>query len=167
VTDAVPRVAELVAFRVSVLEDVAGFGLNDAVTPAGRPTATKLTSPLKPLLGLILMLLVVVFPWTRLTEAGAAVSVKLGEAVIVMSIVADSVMLAEVAVTVMLAGPSFAEPLALMVSVDVAVSALVTLTESALNVAVTPLGNPETDSFTLPVKPLLGVIVIVLVLMFC
>ena len=43
-----PVVAVLVAVRVSVLEVVAGFGLNDAVTPLGRPEADKLTLPLKP-----------------------------------------------------------------------------------------------------------------------
>jgi hypothetical protein len=66
---------------------------------------------------------------------------------------------------VTVAGPSVAEPLALMVSVGAA-AALVTLTGSALNVAVTPLGNPESDSITLPVNPLVGAIVIVLVLLF-
>jgi len=44
----VPVAAVLVAVRVSELEVVAGFGLNDAVTPLGRPEADKLTLPLKP-----------------------------------------------------------------------------------------------------------------------
>jgi hypothetical protein len=44
-----PVAAVLVAVRVSVLEVVAaGFGLNEAVTPLGRPERDKLTLPLKP-----------------------------------------------------------------------------------------------------------------------
>jgi len=45
---ALPVVAELVAVRVRTLEVVAGFGLNDAVTPAGRPDTDKPTLPPKP-----------------------------------------------------------------------------------------------------------------------
>ena len=51
VTVRVPVVAELLTVSVSVLDDVAGFGLNDAVTPLGRPAADKLTLPLKPFCG--------------------------------------------------------------------------------------------------------------------
>jgi len=43
-----PVAAVLVAVRVSVLEVVAGFVLNEAVTPLGRPETDKLTLPLKP-----------------------------------------------------------------------------------------------------------------------
>ena len=44
----VPVAAVLVAVRVSVLEVVVGFVLNEAVTPLGRPKTDKLTLPLKP-----------------------------------------------------------------------------------------------------------------------
>ena len=47
VTVTVPVVAVLLAVRVKVLEAVAGLGLNDALTPLGRPDADKLTLPLK------------------------------------------------------------------------------------------------------------------------
>ena len=43
-----PVVAALVAVRVKTLDVVAGFGLNDAVTPAGRPDTVKPTLPPKP-----------------------------------------------------------------------------------------------------------------------
>src|SRR4051812_11665775 len=62
VTGNVPTGALLAADRVSTLAEVAGFGLNDADTPAGSPEATKLTELLKPNSGLIVTVLVVVFP---------------------------------------------------------------------------------------------------------
>jgi hypothetical protein len=48
VTGIVPMVAELLAVSVNVLAVLAGFGLNDAVTPLGKPDADKVTLPLKP-----------------------------------------------------------------------------------------------------------------------
>jgi hypothetical protein len=45
VTVTVPVVAVLLAVRVSVLLPAALGGLNDAVTPLGRPEADKLTRP--------------------------------------------------------------------------------------------------------------------------
>jgi hypothetical protein len=45
---AVPRVAVLLVVSVSVLVPFVGFGLNDAVTPLGKPDTAKLTLPLKP-----------------------------------------------------------------------------------------------------------------------
>ncbi len=44
----VPGAAAALAVNVSVLEDVAGLGLNAAVTPLGRPFAARLTFPLNP-----------------------------------------------------------------------------------------------------------------------
>ena len=64
----------------------------------------------------------------------------------------------EVPWTVTVAGPVVAEALAVRVSV------LVVLVLAGLNVAVTPLGRPEiADRATLPVNPLIGFTVIVLV----
>ena len=54
----VPVCADALAVRVSVLVLVAGFGLNDAVTPDGRPEAESETLPLNPPEGVIAMLLV-------------------------------------------------------------------------------------------------------------
>jgi hypothetical protein len=48
VTVAGPEVAAALAASVSMVLPVAGFGVKDAVTPLGRPDATKVTPPLKP-----------------------------------------------------------------------------------------------------------------------
>src|SRR6266849_952784 len=56
VTVTVPAVAVLLAVNVNVLVVVAGFVLNDAVTPPGSPDADKLTPPLKPLCGVTVIL---------------------------------------------------------------------------------------------------------------
>lgn len=76
-----------------------------------------------------------------------------------------SITVPEVAVTVTLAMPSSAEPLASIVTTTADV--LVTVTGLELKAAVTPLGKPEAESITLPVNPLLGVMVTVLVVLFC
>jgi hypothetical protein len=51
VTVVVPAVTEAPAASVRVLAPVVLAGLNDAVTPLGRPDATRLTLPLKPFCG--------------------------------------------------------------------------------------------------------------------
>jgi len=49
VTVELPVAAVLLAVNVSVLVvPVAGFGLNDAVTPVGRPDAARFTAPVNP-----------------------------------------------------------------------------------------------------------------------
>jgi hypothetical protein len=48
VTENAPVVAVLLAASVKVVVEVAGFGLNEAVTPLGSPEAEKITSPVKP-----------------------------------------------------------------------------------------------------------------------
>ena len=58
VTLAVPIVAVGLAVSVSVLVEVVGFGLNDAVTPVGNPVAVNVTLPLKPLAGVMVTALV-------------------------------------------------------------------------------------------------------------
>jgi hypothetical protein len=65
-----PGVAVLVAVRVKTLDVVAGFGLNDAITPAGRPDTVKPTLPLKPFCWLIVIVVVTLDP---------SVSVKVGD----------------------------------------------------------------------------------------
>ena len=57
-TEKVPVVAVLLAASVKVLEAVAGFVPNDAVTPLGRPEADKLALPVKPFCGVTLIVLV-------------------------------------------------------------------------------------------------------------
>lgn len=58
----VPTAAVLKAVRVRVLVVAVVLGLNDGVTPAGRPDADKLTLPLKPNCGVIVMVFVLLVP---------------------------------------------------------------------------------------------------------
>jgi hypothetical protein len=62
VTVTVPVVAVLLAVKVSVLLLAVLLGLNEAVTPLGRPDANKLTLLLKPFCGVTVMVLVPVVP---------------------------------------------------------------------------------------------------------
>jgi hypothetical protein len=72
VTEDVPVVAVLLAVSVNVLVAVVGLGLNEAVTPLGRPDADKLTLPLKPFCGVTVMVLVPVAPCVAVTLLGDA-----------------------------------------------------------------------------------------------
>ena len=54
----VPMAAALLAVSVNVLVLAVVPGLNDPVTPVGRPDADKLTLPLKPPCGVTLIVLV-------------------------------------------------------------------------------------------------------------
>jgi hypothetical protein len=155
VTVAVPVVAVSLAVNVSVLVPVAGFGLNAAVTPVGRPAAENVTLPLNPFKGVIVIVLVAVLPSTTVTVAGDAASVNAG--VTVNAIVVVCVRLPDVPVIVTVAVPVVAVPLAVNVSV------LVLVVGFGLNDAVTPVGKPDAASVTLPVNPFNGVTVIVLV----
>ena len=51
VTAKLPTAAELLAVSVIKLELVVGFGINEAVTPAGRPEMARFTLPAKPFWG--------------------------------------------------------------------------------------------------------------------
>jgi hypothetical protein len=72
VTVTVPVTAVLLAASVSVLVFPVLLGLNDAVTPLGRPDADKLTLALKPLCGVTVMVVAPLVPWTRLRLVGEA-----------------------------------------------------------------------------------------------
>ena len=78
VTVEVPGVAVLLAVNVSVLVLVAGFGLNDGVTPVGRPDAERFTLPVNALVGVIVIVLVPLAPCV--TVAGEAERLKFGVA---------------------------------------------------------------------------------------
>jgi hypothetical protein len=67
VTVAGPTTAVLDAVSVKMLVDVVLAGLNDAVTPAGRPLATRATEPLKLLIPVTVTVLLPLAPWTTLT----------------------------------------------------------------------------------------------------
>ena len=78
-TDTVPSAAALLAISVNVLVLLVVVGLNEAVTPLGRPEADRLTLPLKPFCGVTVIVLVpLVPPGARLKELGEAESVKPG-----------------------------------------------------------------------------------------
>lgn len=58
----VAAAAELLAIKVSVLLVIALAGLNDAVTPAGKPAMVRFTALLKPCCALTVMLLAPLAP---------------------------------------------------------------------------------------------------------
>jgi len=149
VTVLVPVVAVPLAVSVKALLLVALGGLNDAVTPPGRPEADKLTFPLKPFCGVTVTVLVPVVPWIRVKVLGDTDSAKFGfgagfrvrESVVVL------LRLPEVPVIVTVLVPIVAAPVA--VSVRVLVLAVL----AGLNEAVTPDGRTEADRLTFPLKP--------------
>ena len=96
-------------------------------------------------------------PRGRVTLLGDAESEKSGAGLTVRLMVVVWVRLPEVPVMVTVTVPVVAVPLAVSVNV------LVLVVLDGLNEAVTPLGNPEADKLTLPVNPLRGLTVIVLV----
>jgi hypothetical protein len=57
-----PRAAVLVAVNVSTLDEVADFGVNDAVTPAGSPETERFTFPANPYCGYRLIVVEVELP---------------------------------------------------------------------------------------------------------
>ena len=75
VTVAVPVLARMFAFSVSVLLLVVLAGLNEAVTPLGRPEAVRLTLPVKPPCGVTVMVVVVLEPRPSDTLTGEVDSV--------------------------------------------------------------------------------------------
>jgi hypothetical protein len=73
-TVAVPIAAVPLAISVIVLVFFVGFGLNNAVTPLGKPDADRLTLPLKPFCGVIVTVIIPVVPCTIVRLAGEAES---------------------------------------------------------------------------------------------
>jgi hypothetical protein len=145
VTVEVPAVAALDAIRESVPGLLAVAGVNEAVTPFGRPAAAKLILPVKPFCGVTVRALLVLLPGLRLRALGDAESVKLGT-VIVRSIVAVLFRVPDVPVTVTLVVP----PTAALLAVSVSVLELPVL--AGLNAAVTPFGRPAAARLTLALK---------------
>jgi len=155
VTD--PVVAVLLAVSVSVLVLVVLPGLNEAVTPEGKPEADKVTLPLKPFRALTEMVLVPVAPCVKVRLLGEAESVKFGGGLTVRESVVELDRLPDEPVMVTVAVPVAAVPVAVSVRV------LVPVVLVGLNDALTPAGRPEADKLTLPLKPLSGLMEMVLV----
>jgi len=78
VTVTVPVAAVLLAVSVNVLVVAVLLGLNDAVTPLGRPAADKLTLPLKPFCGVTVMVLAPLVPCTIVKLLGEVEREKVG-----------------------------------------------------------------------------------------
>jgi hypothetical protein len=155
VTLLLPVAAVADAASVSVLVVVAEAGLKLAVTPLGRPLADSATVPVKPPDGAIVTVALPLLPCLSDSEDGLADSAKLGAAVTVRLtvVVALSVPLVPVIVITLLR-PAVAALVVVKVSTEEPV------VEAGLNDAVTPAGTPLIESATLPVKPPVGVTVI-------
>ena len=78
VTVAAPTVAVLLAVSVSTLELVDDVGLNEAVTPLGRPDAVNVTLPVNGLTSVTVMVSVPLLPWVTDSVDAEGVSVKPG-----------------------------------------------------------------------------------------
>src|SRR5215510_1048170 len=157
VTVAPPRVAVLVAVRVSVLlVPVVEVWLKLAVTPLGNPLALKVTLLVK-FVRLIVIVLAPLAPRFTVRLAGLAESVKLG-AMTVRANVVERVSPPPAPLMVTLAVPVVAVLDAARVSV-----LLPPVVEAGLKVAVTPLGNPVALKATASVKTPVRVMVIALV----
>ena len=78
ITVTVPEAAELLAAKVSVLLPVAELGLKEAVTPLGKPEADRLTLPLKPFVGVMVMVLLPLEPCVTVKLLGEADKEKSG-----------------------------------------------------------------------------------------
>jgi hypothetical protein len=160
VTAAVPVVAALLAVSVNVL--LLGvlllavlLGLNDAVTPLGRPDADKLTLLLKPFCGVTVIVLAPLVPCVIVKLLGEANRVKFPTGFTVRESVAVLVKLPEEPVTVTVTVPVFA------VLVADSVKRLVVVAGLVPKPALTPSGSPVAVRVTLPLNPLRALIVIV------
>jgi hypothetical protein len=153
VTVTVPVAAVPLAVSVNVLVLVVVLGLNDAVTPLGRPDADKLTLPLKPFCGATVMVLTPLAPCVMLRLLGDAERVKFLLGFTVRETVVVFVKLPDEPVTVTLTVPVVAVPVADRVKRLLVVAGFVP------KMAVTPVGRPDTVKFTLPLNPFRGLIV--------
>jgi hypothetical protein len=150
-----PGAAELLAMRVSVLVPGALEGFMEALTPEGRPDAAKVTLPLKPFCGVMVMVLVTEPPGVTLTLEGVAERANAGAPLIVNVSRAVLVSVPEVPVMVMVDIDAAAELLARKVNV------LVVIALAGLNEAVTPAGNPAIVRLTALAKPCCALTVMV------
>ena len=74
----VPTLADLTTFSVSVLLVVAGFGLNEAVTPFGIPEPDRVTLLLTPFRRVTVMVLFALLPRAMFKELGESERLKSG-----------------------------------------------------------------------------------------
>ena len=148
--------AELVALNVSLLVPVLLMAPNVADSPLGKPGGEKLTVlALKPPVGMMVMVVEELAPGATVTLLGEVDKLKLGAAFAAVTVRLTVVVwlkLPDVPVIVIVVGlPVVAVLLAARVKVF------------PLKDAVTPLGAPDAEKLTVPLKPPEGVTVIVLV----
>jgi hypothetical protein len=153
----VPVVAVLLAVKVRALVEVVGLVPNDAVTPDGRAEFESVTLPVKPPLGVTVIVELPLLPCVTLKLLGEADSEKLGVATPFTVNEIDVVWLnvPDVPVIVIDDVPVVAVELA------VKVTTLLPVVGFVPKLAVTPAGRADVERDTLPVKPPLGVTVIV------
>ena len=158
VTVEVPAAAVLLAVSVRTLEVVEDVGLNDAVTPLGKPDAANVTLPVK---GLTFVTVIVSVPLEPArTDRAVADGFNVKEPVPETTLSVNgtvAVLLPEVPVTVTVKAPVVAVVLA------VKVRTLEVVEDAGLNEAVTPLGRPDAVNDTVPVNPPMSVTEMVLV----
>jgi hypothetical protein len=159
VTVTVPVVAVELAVRLRVLVVVAGFGLNDAVTPGGNPDAARMTSPVNPFTGVTVTVLFPSAPPLAIVSAsGEADKVKLFTKALTLRLrVVEFVNVPDVPVIFTVAAPVVA------VEAAVRVNVLVLVPGFGLNAAVIPVGRPDAERVTSPVKPFVASMLIVVV----
>ena len=97
----VPVEARRPTVSVSVLEVVAGFGLNEADTRPGKAEAESVTAPVKPFSCAIVIVEVPRLPRATFKLAGEAARLKFGPGVTVSETTVEFASAAEVPVTVM------------------------------------------------------------------
>ena len=153
----VPVVAVELAVKVRTLVEVVGLVPNEAVTPEGRAEFESVTLPVKPPLGVTVIVELPLLPRVTLKLLGEADSEKLGVATPFTVNEIDVVWLSvpDVPVTVTDDVPVVAVELA------VKVTTLLPVVGFVPKLAVTPLGRADVESVTLPVKPPDGVTVTV------
>jgi len=156
-----PSVAVLDAVTViSVLPPGAGFGLKLMVTPPGAAPELNVTLSAKPPVRVMVIVLVPLAPRATFRLVGEADSAKSGVAgwftVRLIGVVRVNPPPDPVTVTV-------AAPRVAVLDAERVRTLLLPVAGFALKLAVTPVGNPPALIVTLPVKPPVRVIVIVLV----
>jgi len=121
-------------------------GLNAATTPAGHPDAVSETLLLDPLLPVTWMVLEALDPSASVSGLDDALTVNVGcETASTMVVLLVRPVALPVTVSVYVPGTAVVAGLSVSVVLEVLLA--------ALNEGVTPLGTPEIEKATLPVKP--------------
>lgn len=163
VTAVVPTVAFDPAVSVNVelappFVSVTPFALHDAVTPLGNPLTLSVTAPLNVPFAANVIASIAVLPGTTLTVLDAVASERVGgvnvtvSGTFVLAATVDPPFAATLAVNPSVAVPATAA--GLPVSVRVHAAAPAAFTAAALQLAVTPFGNPDATLMLEPEPPL-------------